>query len=594
MLHQKYRNRSPLRIYLSWHRLYLRRLVWSLFIFLIKALPLYALPVITAEIINLITSSGAGGDEVRIRLIKLLVLGILLIAENIPMHMYYVHLYSIPCRMVERNLRSALCTRLQHLSIGYHSSNRSGELQNKIIRDVETVESMTRIFLDVIPNIFFSISAALVVTALKAPVFLLFYLLAVPASVLVFRALRNAMQRRNREFRRSVEEMSGKVSEMLRLIPITRAHHVENVELDRVNAHFDRIKNAGLQVDYVNSVFGSVNFVVLMTLNLSVLVLVAFLYLGGKLKIGVGDIGLLATYFATITGAVMGMLNCLPVLSKGMESVNSIGEILECPDIEWNDSKPEVSSVQGEFDFENVGFSYSGSDAPALSGINLHVRPGETIALVGSSGSGKSTMANLIIGFIRPSAGRILLDGKDMNELDLRSYRTFISVVTQETLLFDGTVRENICYGINPSEKELLDAVESAGLSEFVGAMPDGLDTRVRENGARLSGGQKQRLAIARALLRNPRVLILDEATSALDIESETRIKTALDRLVKGRTTFIVAHRLSTIRNADRIAVIQHGRIAEIGTHAELLAQGGIYCEMDRKFNQNVLSADKY
>lgn len=193
-------------------------------------------------------------------------------------------------------------------------------------------------------------------------------------------------------------------------------------------------------------------------------------------------------------------------------------------------------------------------------------------------------MAHLVIGFVRPSSGRLLLDGQDMNNLDLRSYRKFISVVTQETLLFDGTIRENICYGIKPSEFELMSAVRSADLLDFIDSLPEGLNTQVRENGARLSGGQKQRIAIARALLRDPRVLILDEATSALDVESESQIKQALDCLVKGRTTFIVAHRLSTIRNADRIVVMDKGRIAEIGTHQELLALDGIYAEMNRKF----------
>ena len=322
-----------------------------------------------------------------------------------------------------------------------------------------------------------------------------------------------------------------------------------------------------------------------MLFNLGTLVLIAYLYKRDILHIGVGDIGLLTGYFSTITATVLMAMNCLPGITKGLESVKSIGEVLECPDIELNAGKPEVTSVQGDFVFDHVSFRYPGSEAHALDDICLHVKAGETIALVGPSGAGKSTMAHLVIGFVRPTSGRLLLDGRDMNEIDLRSYRTFISVVTQETLLFDGTIRENICYGVNPTEFELMDAVRGADLLDLIDSLPEGLDTRVRENGARLSGGQKQRIAIARALLRDPRVLILDEATSALDVESEAQVKAALDRLVKGRTTFIVAHRLSTIRDADRIVVMANGRIAEIGTHQELKARNGIYADMDRKFS---------
>lgn len=218
-----------------------------------------------------------------------------------------------------------------------------------------------------------------------------------------------------------------------------------------------------------------------------------------------------------------------------------------------------------------------------LSGLELSVRQGETIALVGESGSGKTTILNLLIGFILPSKGELLIDGKDIKGLNLRSYRRFISVVPQTPVLFTGTVRENITYGLeHVSEEQVRQAVEAANLSGVIEKLPQGLDTMIEEHGANLSGGQRQRISIARALIRDPQVIILDEATSALDSISEAEIQEALERLTKGRTTFIVAHRLSTVRGADRILVIGRGRIREQGSYQELMERKGEFYQMEQ------------
>ena len=243
----------------------------------------------------------------------------------------------------------------------------------------------------------------------------------------------------------------------------------------------------------------------------------------------------------------------------------------------------ELNQLKGRFRFQNVAFSYKGSNEPVLSGIDLEVKEGETIALVGESGSGKTTILNLLIGFITPGGGRLSIDGTDISEINLRSYRRFISVVPQTPILFTGTVRENITYGLtNVSDEEVNHAVEAANLKSVIAKLPNGLNTMIGEHGANLSGGQRQRISIARAIIRDPRVIILDEATSALDTISEKEIQDALNELIKGRTTFIVAHRLSTVRGADRIVVLDQGKIREEGSYQTLMELKGEFYEMER------------
>jgi ATP-binding cassette subfamily B protein len=294
-------------------------------------------------------------------------------------------------------------------------------------------------------------------------------------------------------------------------------------------------------------------------------------------RITVGDAVMYHTYFGMLIGAVQQFLSVFPALAQGADAVRSLGEVLEAGQVERNAGKPAAPTpLRGELVFDNVGFSYPRGREVALSEISLRIAPGETVAFVGESGAGKSTLINLVIGFRQPTTGGIKLDGHDLRELDLRTYRRQIGVVPQNTLLFNGTLRENVTYGLEKVPDEVLWGVlADANLADFVRSLPLGLNTPLGESGALLSGGQRQRLAIARALVRNPRLVILDEATSALDTASEQLVQEALIRLTRERTTLIVAHRFSTIRHAHRIVVLRQGRILEIGTQAELMASQG-------------------
>ncbi|NYI04476.1 ABC transporter ATP-binding protein [Allostreptomyces psammosilenae] len=572
----RYRGEHPVRTLLYLFRDERVALVLAVLVFVVKHSPTWLLPLVTANIIDVVVQHGPITDlwiNVGVILVILLV--------NPPLHLLYVRWLHGAVRRTGSRLRWALCGRMQQLSIGYHARMSASVLQAKVIRDVETIEQMIVQTVDGGLGSLTVLIGGLVIIGVSAPAFLPVFLVVVPAAAYLVARLRARMRTRNESFRREVELLSSRVHEMTSLIPITRAHALESDALRRVDGSLRQVLDSGLRLDRINGRFASLAWVLLNILGVVTLAAAALVVYYDVLPLTPGDVVMLSSFLTILTGSTTALMSLTPVITKGLESVRSVGEVLQAPDLENNAGKAQVTRVEGAFEFRSVGFRYEGSDASAVRDFTLTVSPGETIAFVGASGAGKSTVLNLLIGFLRPTSGRILLDGTDMETLDLRSYRRFLSVVPQESILFQGTIRENVTYGLpQVSEEKLLAALRDANALEFIERMPDGLDTVVGERGARLSGGQKQRLAIARALIRDPRVLILDEATSALDTASEALVQQALARLVRGRTTFVVAHRLSTIKGADRIVVMRHGGIEEVGSHEDLLARAGAYTSL--------------
>lgn len=575
--YQKHGKHS-VRVLLEFYRGQYHKFLLSTLFFLLKHSPALLSPLLIANVVNGVIEGGEAGSRAIFINVGIW-LGLLSI--HLPANWIHNQLKSRVIRNTEAGLRAALVRKLQELSIPYHTGSQSGRLQSKIMRDVEAVETLSsQLFVNLL-NIVMNLVITLSITAVKNRLILVFFILVAPVAAGVVVAFRAKIHRENRSFRQGMEETSARVMEMVEMVPVARAHALEDKEAARISALLEETANRGYRLDMVQAHFGAVSWVVFQVFQVVCLAVSGFMAMSGLIK--VGDVTFYQSSFTTVVNQFSALINLLPILTKGLESVSSIGEVLSSNEIEENEGKEELLSLRGEYAFKQVSFSYPGSSKEVLHGLDFTVKQGETIALVGESGSGKTTILNMLIGFILPSGGQLMLDGKDMKGLNLRTYRRFLSVVPQTPVLFTGTVRENITYGLeHVSEEQIAQAVEAANLSEVVKRLPQGLDTMIEEHGANLSGGQRQRISIARALIRNPQVIILDEATSALDSISESEIQEALERLTKGRTTFIVAHRLSTVRGADRILVIGQGRIREQGSYQELMAKKGEFYQMEQ------------
>jgi len=549
------------------------RTVKMLLFFCIKASPVWLVPIITARMIDLAAQPSAS------RMGTLLVLAgisLLLYLQNIPFHTLYVKNMSRITRGLGCDLRVRLCRQLQSLSLYYHGRASIGKLHTKAIRDIEMLENVPRLLVETVFQFLFGAGIAIVAIAVRAPAALLFFAVMVPVCAFVCSVFTRRIRQRVNEYRQSMEGMSTSLNDMMTMIPITRAHGLEEQQLQSVEEKISNVYDIGQMFDRITAIFGATAWVtmgVMQTLFLSGSVYACF-----RGSISVGDVVMFNSFFLVLSGQLTGVLNILPQCSQARESLHSIMEVLYAPDLENNGGKPVYDDVNGRFEFCSVSFRYPGTTRHAVSELSLTIEPGQSVAFVGPSGSGKSTVLSLLLGFIRPDSGRLLLDGKDMMDMDLRTYRHHVGVVTQEAVFFSGTIFENVAYGQDTaSEENVMEALRLANAVEFVELLPEGLYSRLGAGGIKLSGGQLQRLAIARAIIRNPRVLILDEATSALDVESEILVQQALEQIMKDRTTFIVAHRISTVRNADRIAILDEGRFTEIGSPDELVSRDNFY-----------------
>ncbi len=573
----KKHNGNPLMTLIGFYKGLYHNFFWSTLFYTIKHSPVWILPIITANIINNVTNKNPDVISVIAFNAGLMVLLLIL---NVPMNYLHIHFRSKSVRKVEAGLRSALVHKIQIMSIPYQKEMLSGRLQSKIIRDVEAVETLSdQLFVSLI-NIIINVVIALAVTVSKSIVVFIFFLMMVPVAAFLVVTFKKPIKKHNQKFRKEMEETSAKVMEMVQLVPVTRAHGLGDEEIVRMDTQVDLIAQAGYALDIIQGNFGAVSWAVFQIAQVVCLVFTAVLSVKGSVQ--VGDVVLYQSYFTTIVGQISSLLTLLPIISKGLESVPSIGEILEFEHVEDNEGKEDIGEITGEYDFENVAYSYPDNEERILRNLSFHVTSGETIAFVGESGAGKSTIMNLIVGFGFPSAGELKIDGRNIEDIDLQSYRRQLAVVPQNTILFSGSIRENILYGAGEvSEDKLQRVIDESGLRAVIDKLPRGLDTMVGEHGDKLSGGQKQRISIARALIRNPKVILLDEATSALDALSEKEVTYALDHISSKCTTFIVAHRLATIEKADRIIVIDDGTIKESGSYKELMDKKGIFYRME-------------
>ncbi len=567
---------QPIKILLGFFKMHKFQMAISSFSYIAKILPIsICFPIITANIIDAVVETPQSALKIFAQN-GIFVLAVL--ACNFIFNTIHLVSFNKAKRTVEASLRGAMVRKLQQLTIKFHKETPSGKIQSKIMRDVEAIEGLTAQVFTTLLSIIVNFLVTLAIVLYKNTTVFIMVLVCAPTAALILRFFRGKISNTSHNFRKGMEKTSSEVMDMIELVPVTKAHALEEKEIEKLTCEVTTVAKQGYRMDYVQGMFYAAVWMTFTIFQFLCLFTTGYMALKGQ--ISVGEITLYQTYFTNLINQISGIMGLLPQIVKGTESINSIGEIINDGNIDNSDNKEKLKDLRGTYLFKDVKFNYD-QNTPVLRGLDLEVKEGETIALVGESGSGKSTILNLVIGFNLPDSGEVYVDGKNIKDINLQSYRRFISVVPQNTVLFSGTIRENITYGRpDISEEELNYVIDMARLRSVIDKLPMGVDTKIGEHGGKLSGGQRQRISIARAIIRHPNVIIFDEATSALDTATEKEIQEAINNLCIGRTTFIVAHRLSTIRSADRIAVIKEGRCVEIGSYDELMAKKGEFYKL--------------
>lgn len=539
----------------------------SICILLLRHLAALMLPVFVSNIINTVTKTGAFFVW---PVMANILFSVIALAVNLICFWLDSRFYRRFARAVEAGFRMALVQKLQTLSMRFHQETQSGAVLSKLISDVQFIEMLIYDRLVEVLVLCEDVVFIIVVALLKFPLMLAFYIVIVPAVVLLLRRFSGPLQEKRALMRQKNEQVNAAIKEMLEMESLTRAHGLGRTEYRGILKRVRGAQRASVSYDRQTVGLNNVTFGGFQGLRLLSLSFAALLTAAGR--IDVGTLVLFQSIFELIIGNVQRMLDAVPMITQGYDSLKSVNEILYADDVERNGTQLLPSPVRGEIEFRHVSFGYESGKEPVLNDISFTVPAGGSIAFVGKSGEGKTTLLNLILGLYGVQKGEILIDGMNLDTLEKSAYRRHIAVVPQNTVLFSGSLWDNLVYGLSyVSTDQVMDVIRRVGLEDVLAALPEGLNSPLLENGGNLSGGQRQRIAIARALLRSPKIILLDEATSALDTVSERKVQEAIDAMMGRCTVVMVAHRLGTLRRADAVYRIDHRKLMRYNCFDEVI-----------------------